>query len=419
MQSVRVVLMVGLLLLLASCTTNIEQTVKQLPAVEQFLAEHPNAEMTISFWEKSYVDTVIGDLRLKCGEQLGSKDYYMVSVKEDNSQIWLLVDDVSGRMVCLKRDIIDVPPEESFECDKFDTNSVEWGECFKNYEKLKRDDQERERKICDRKGGYWNECPMAPCPEGQFCAQVCQEPRCDERDVKKSGCDDLDRDSCLEKKDICEPMYSEGDCQVSNGKKICNSHFEGCQVKSNEKVCAQEWNPVCGSDGNTYRNACFASRAGIKVVAKGACSQPDYEKEKDSCEKNGKKWLPCGKIACSDNGPCVTYCGKPECVDNDEKKISQSKALEIISDYFNKEFYGVKDGCGKFNNESGKLEPDNLYVKEETNNGYVIVAVTHCGFAPTEDQLEERTLTYLIEFDGNVITYYGGSTSGSSSSGSN
>lgn len=36
-------------------------------------------------------------------------------------------------------------------------------------------------------------------------------------------------------------------------------------------ACPDVWDPVCGVDGNTYSNACYASLAGVAVAFQGAC----------------------------------------------------------------------------------------------------------------------------------------------------
>lgn len=45
------------------------------------------------------------------------------------------------------------------------------------------------------------------------------------------------------------------------------------QVKEpvRERVCIALWNPVCGKDGKTYSNACFAKLAGVEIAYKGKC----------------------------------------------------------------------------------------------------------------------------------------------------
>ncbi|PIS38920.1 MAG: hypothetical protein COT34_01110 [Candidatus Nealsonbacteria bacterium CG08_land_8_20_14_0_20_43_11] len=48
-------------------------------------------------------------------------------------------------------------------------------------------------------------------------------------------------------------------------------------------VCTTEWNPICGADGKTYSNSCFAKAASVSVAYAGECrpqNSPSNNEEK-------------------------------------------------------------------------------------------------------------------------------------------
>jgi len=46
-------------------------------------------------------------------------------------------------------------------------------------------------------------------------------------------------------------------------------------------VCITLWDPVCGKDGKTYSNACFAGLAGVEIAYKDECKEKECQTDAD------------------------------------------------------------------------------------------------------------------------------------------
>jgi len=71
--------------------------------------------------------------------------------------------------------------------------------------------------------------------------------------------------------------------QIEGLQKI-KERLRGENKPETEMVCTQIWDPVCGENGKTYSNACFARIAGQKIAHKGICKNIE-----SSCAEEGQR----------------------------------------------------------------------------------------------------------------------------------
>jgi hypothetical protein len=154
-----------------------------------------------------------------------------------------------------------------------------------------------------------NEAPLCmsddDCGEGQYCNTDECLSGCDasEPDVACPAvcygvCEDLGGCACPE---IYAPV-----CGV-DGTTYSNRCFAGCEGVEiayegecrDECICPDVWAPVCGSDGNTYGNRCEARCAGVRVIHEGECRPRE-------CASNAD--CPADLICYPPEGICTPMC---------------------------------------------------------------------------------------------------------------
>ena len=78
-------------------------------------------------------------------------------------------------------------------------------------------------------------------------------------DTQPTVCGTIVGLSC-EKGEYCD--FGLGQCLVSDAAGVCRPQPE---------LCPEIFAPVCGCNGKTYSNACFAAAAGAQIDHEGAC----------------------------------------------------------------------------------------------------------------------------------------------------
>lgn len=103
-------MLLTLSMFMAACNeTDISRIVKNLPDVQQFMQEHPSADMKIVYLGDSVIATKINDIRVQCTEDVPQVAMYYVEFKEGtNTDMKLWLDANTQQLLCaLKKGVND------------------------------------------------------------------------------------------------------------------------------------------------------------------------------------------------------------------------------------------------------------------------------------------------------------------------
>lgn len=93
-----------IVLFISSCTSqqNINQLVQNLPLVQSFLQQYPNANIRTVYWNKNVVSSNIQQIRASCGPQMQVTDYWKVDITDPTNNIALILylDANTNQLLC-------------------------------------------------------------------------------------------------------------------------------------------------------------------------------------------------------------------------------------------------------------------------------------------------------------------------------
>ncbi len=179
---------------------------------------------------------------------------------------------------------------------------------------------------CANESNFEPDPTRGPLGKADNLSNTCQD-SCGEKSAGSCWCDEncsFYGDCCDDKAAICDaPQLTAcggflGDtcdadqyCQFEDSA-ICGWADASGVCSDTPEVCIQIFAPVCGCDGETYSNSCFANAAGTSVSADGPCDPPPAGPV-DSCEESCGGQSNSGSCYCDDS--CAGYgdcCGDYE-----------------------------------------------------------------------------------------------------------
>lgn len=89
-------LIIGLAIVFSGCTgtQDVSSVVKALPEVQQFMNEHPNAKITVTYWSKEEVTQSLQEISQQCDKSITPVAMYKATVNEGDLKIisWINAD---------------------------------------------------------------------------------------------------------------------------------------------------------------------------------------------------------------------------------------------------------------------------------------------------------------------------------------
>lgn len=154
------------------------------------------------------------------------------------------------------------------------------------------------KQSCD--SGQFRLKPVGECDSPGVCSE--KPVACPEIYAPVCGCDGNTYGNECEAAAAGINVQSVGECPVTCGSNAdiaepdnyCKKSAGNCEAVGRPEpkpdTCFDVWEPVCGCDGNTYSNECYAAAAGVNVKSAGECvstctTNADVANPSEYCKK--------------------------------------------------------------------------------------------------------------------------------------
>jgi hypothetical protein len=97
-----ILIIIGLAIVFSGCTgsKDVTSVVKALPEVQQFMNEHPNAKITVTYWSKEEVTQSLQEISQQCDKSITPVAMYKAIVSEGNLKIISWINAENQIIIC-------------------------------------------------------------------------------------------------------------------------------------------------------------------------------------------------------------------------------------------------------------------------------------------------------------------------------
>ena len=155
---------------------------------------------------------------------------------------------------------------------------------------------------------------------------------------------------------------------------LCDMQYDDCNLNpgdggsDNECVCNEIWNPVCGINGNTYSNECYADCEDIEIAYWGECENQTSCSEGyvEDCSGDGdccsEMWIGDGVGDCEDQYyGCDLSCYENDGGDCSSQNTASNQNLSNDQRYRRAENLPVINSLSNFNHNREEIIGYNVY----------------------------------------------------------